>query len=99
MAAAPPPGVPGHLDVRMQTWERVLGPQFQQQRVLQWTPEAQRVWDAQRHGTESEPQSRHTRLVCGMPLWVAIVLGAIVLLLLVLLVVGAIKWHQRNTQT
>ena len=85
------PSVPAHLDVRMRTWERTLGPQFQRQRVLQWTPEAQRLWDSQRLAACGST-SHDEKLLWGIPKWTVVVLGAIVLLLFILLIIGGIKW-------
>lgn len=91
--------MPAHLDVRMRAWERTLGPQFQQLRVLQWTPEAQRLWDARgTRGPRGPPHRTQTTnsVLCGAPKWALVVIGACVLLLAVLLVLGGCKWLSRK---
>ena len=78
--------VPEHLDVRMRTWERTLGPQFQRQRVLQWTPEAQRIWDAQHeHQADAQPPAKKSPLIW---LFVVLGIGAVVLILYLVGVYG-----------
>ena len=85
--------MPHQMGARMETWQRTLGPAFQSQRVLQWTPEAEALFQ-QRNMNLQQLQCKSNQH--GAPPWLMVACVCLIAILLLLLLVGGVKLSTVN---